>query len=163
MPKLIDLTGQRFGRLTAVEKAGKNNRKGTLWKCKCDCGNEVTVLAINLKQGRTTSCGCFQKEIASKGAKKRNQFLYKEGTIPCLLTAKKSKNNTSGVKGVWWHIKEQKWQAAIGFKNKRIYLGSFDTLEAAAKARALAEEEYFQPILDKYSTDIKPDLMEAKE
>lgn len=149
--------------MTVVERVGTTNGRQSLWKCKCDCGNEVTVPANNFKRGQTTSCGCFQKEAASKFIKKRNQFLCKDGTMICSLTSKKPKNNTSGVKGVTWNIRKQKWQARIGFKNRRISLGYFDTLEAAAKARALAEEEYFQPILDKYSTDIKPDLMEAKE
>jgi len=162
MSKAIDLTGQRFGRLTVVERAGTTKGRQSLWKCKCDCGNEVTVLAYTLKSGRTTSCGCFQKETALKSIKKRNQFLRKDGTIICLLTAKKSKNNTSGVKGVFWDKKNQKWRAIIGFQGKRIYLGLFSTLEAAAKARAVAEEQYFQPILDKYkdenSTHLKCDL-----
>ena len=161
MGRMIDLTGQRFGRLTVVEMVGKDNCKKTLWKCKCDCGNEVTVRATNLKQGCTTSCGCFRKEIVLKNTKKRNQFLRKDGTMICSLTAKKSKNNTSGVKGVSWNTKKQKWRAEIGFKKQKIYLGLFSTLEAAAKARALAEEEYFQPILDKYSTHFKCDLLEA--
>lgn len=58
-----DLKGKRFGRLTAVEYAGKSK-----WLCKCDCGNEVFVLASNLREDKphTTSCGCYQKEIARK-------------------------------------------------------------------------------------------------
>lgn len=163
MSKAIDLTGQRFGRLTAIERVGTAKNRQSLWKCKCDCGNEVTVPAYTLKSGRTTSCGCFQKETALKFIKKRNQILCKEGTLICSLTAKKSKSNTSGVKGVSWNTEKQKWRATIGFKKRQKHIGYFDTLEDAAKARALAEEQYFQPILDKYSTDLKPDLMEAKE
>lgn len=50
-----DLSGIRYGRLTAMEYAGSSQ-----WKCKCDCGNETIVFATNLKQGRTTSCGhCY--------------------------------------------------------------------------------------------------------
>ena len=163
MPKVIDLTGQRFGRLTAVERAGTAKSHQSLWECKCDCGNEVAVRACNLKSGKTTSCGCFRKEMVSKSIKKRNQILCKEGTLICTLTAKKSKANTSGVKGVSWYARSQKWQATIRFKNKLIHLGYFSTLEAATKARALAEEEYFQPILDKYSTHLKCDLLEVQE
>lgn len=51
--KRHDLTGQRFGRLVAVEYAG-NSR----WRCRCDCGGETMVLTGNLTHGHTTSCGC---------------------------------------------------------------------------------------------------------
>ena len=55
--------GQRFGRLIAIKYIG--NRK---WLCKCDCGNEKECYGNNLKSGRTTSCGCFRKEINSDKA-----------------------------------------------------------------------------------------------
>lgn len=158
MSKAIDLTGQRFGRLTAVEMVGRDKRDYILWKCKCDCGNEVTVISASLRSGATTSCGCFRKELSSEKLKKQNQIACKGGTNICLLTSKKSKNNTSGVKGVSWDKEKQKWRAQINFQRKNIYLGCFGTLEAAAKARAVAEEQYFQPILDKYSTHSKCDL-----
>lgn len=58
MPKLIDLTGQKFGRLTAIEYI-----KGSRWQCVCDCGNEKTVSAGNLLSGNTKSCGCLAKEV----------------------------------------------------------------------------------------------------
>jgi hypothetical protein len=62
--KFIDLTGQRFGRLVVIERTGASNRRGVYWLCKCDCGIEKEILAINLKQGSTKSCGCFRREMA---------------------------------------------------------------------------------------------------
>lgn len=59
--KIIDLTGQRFGLLKVIEKAGSNN--GVIWLCQCDCGNRCTVRADNLKSGRTESCGCKANRI----------------------------------------------------------------------------------------------------
>lgn len=53
------------------------------------------------------------------------------------------KDNTSGVRGVCWHKNMSKWEAVIRVDKKRIYLGSFDTLEKAANARRLAEEKYW--------------------
>lgn len=58
-----DITGQRFGRLTAIGPVGKN-KKGVVWLCRCDCGNTVTPLTNHLASGNTKSCGCLQKEIA---------------------------------------------------------------------------------------------------
>lgn len=40
MSRLIDLTGQRFGRLTVIERAGSDIRKQALWMCVCDCGTK---------------------------------------------------------------------------------------------------------------------------
>lgn len=66
MGKLIDLTGRKFGRLTVLERAENTNDGYPKWKCVCDCGNEVVVKGSNLRQGRSTSCGCYQKEYTIK-------------------------------------------------------------------------------------------------
>ena len=63
--KLEDFRGQRFGRLTVIEKAEKTHMS-TRWRCKCDCGNEITVIAQNLKRGHTMSCGCYRDEVRPK-------------------------------------------------------------------------------------------------
>lgn len=59
MSKLIDLTGQQFGKLTVISKAESKNNK-TFWNCKCDCGNIATVAGYNLTSGCTKSCGCLK-------------------------------------------------------------------------------------------------------
>jgi hypothetical protein len=61
----LDLTGQVFGRLTVLEDAGRRNGR-VLWKCLCDCGNIVDVLAESLRGGHTKSCGCYSKELTSQ-------------------------------------------------------------------------------------------------
>lgn len=61
-----DLTGQKFGRLTALYKNGKDKAGHIVWRCACDCGNEVDVLATNLIQQFTQSCGCFHSEVCSE-------------------------------------------------------------------------------------------------
>ena len=57
MHKPIDITGQRFGKLVAVEKAGKRKYLA-MWRCKCDCGTETVAYLSNLRGGKTKSCGC---------------------------------------------------------------------------------------------------------
>lgn len=53
-----DLTGQRFGRWTVIERAA--SRKGkTAWKCICDCGTVSVVIGYNLTSGHSKSCGCL--------------------------------------------------------------------------------------------------------
>jgi hypothetical protein len=59
---VIDLAGQRFSRLTALSLSGLNVNRKAMWRCACDCGGEITVIAAHLKSGHTTSCGCVQRE-----------------------------------------------------------------------------------------------------
>lgn len=61
-----NLTGKRFGRLLVLEETSERKNKQIVWKCQCDCGNIVNVRSGSLKSGRTTSCGCYQKEMVSK-------------------------------------------------------------------------------------------------
>jgi len=62
MGRKRDLGGQRFGRLIALYDTGERKNKRVVWRCRCDCGNEVDVMSGNLIFGRTTSCGCYQRE-----------------------------------------------------------------------------------------------------
>ena len=59
--RVKDLTGQRFGRLSAIRIVGRKNRS-VVWMCKCDCGNIKDVSAKHLVAGSTKSCGCLVPE-----------------------------------------------------------------------------------------------------
>lgn len=63
--KLIDLTGQRFGRLVVIEKAPRDGTHSTKWVCKCDCGNIAIVRGEYMKNGTTKSCGCYNEDVRS--------------------------------------------------------------------------------------------------
>ena len=69
--KRKDLTGKRFGRLLVIERVGFINKR-TYYKCKCDCGNVITVMAANLSRGTSNSCGCYAKELTSKRSTTHN-------------------------------------------------------------------------------------------
>ena len=62
----IEMVGKKFGRLLAIEKAGKTKRGDILWRCLCDCGNEPIIRGSNMRNGNTKSCGCLFKESLSK-------------------------------------------------------------------------------------------------
>lgn len=62
--RIVELTGQRFGRLTVLERCGSKNG-GSVWLCVCDCGNKIVATGGNLRR-RTKSCGCFQKDRAKE-------------------------------------------------------------------------------------------------
>jgi hypothetical protein len=72
MGKFIDRTGQVFGRLRVVERVSHPSGKGVFWKCFCNCGKEVVVVANSLTTGNTTSCGCYHKEVITKHGGWRN-------------------------------------------------------------------------------------------
>ena len=57
MPKRLDLTGMKYGKLTVLKYAGKAGPKN-LWRCQCSCGTIVDVRVGNLQSGRAQSCGC---------------------------------------------------------------------------------------------------------
>ena len=59
MPKFIDITGNRYGKLTVLERYGYADNKKITWLCKCDCGKTSIVIGSNLTSGRTRSCGCM--------------------------------------------------------------------------------------------------------
>lgn len=63
MGQLIDLTGQRFGRLIVIKKHGINNHRQVQWLCQCDCGNLTTPLGMCLRNKSTQSCGCLSKQL----------------------------------------------------------------------------------------------------
>ena len=85
MARFIDLTGQKFGRLTVIERAGSTKHGATKWFCKCECGNKAIVIGDELRKGNTLSCGCYAKEIAKETAKKhiagKNKTQGKTGTL----------------------------------------------------------------------------------
>ena len=70
-----DLTGQRFGRLVALEYVSSTQNKYPSWKCRCDCGNETIVLKQALVTGATTSCGCYARERSREAGMARAEDL----------------------------------------------------------------------------------------
>lgn len=64
MPRALDLAGQKFGKLTVLERLGKNDRGHYIWRCRCDCGNYVDVVGYAVKNGSWASCGkCGKRPV----------------------------------------------------------------------------------------------------
>lgn len=61
MARYKDITGERYGKLVAVERVENNNHRESMWKCRCDCGNETIVRLKALRSGDTRSCGCLHE------------------------------------------------------------------------------------------------------
>lgn len=58
----VDITGQKFGMLTAIEPTDQRKNKKIVWRCRCDCGREVFVTAKELRAGKTQTCGKHGRE-----------------------------------------------------------------------------------------------------
>lgn len=72
MPTYINLSNMQFGRLTVLRRAQKSDSSGNaFFECRCICGNKKIIAGMSLKNGDTSSCGCYHKEQASKKTKKR--------------------------------------------------------------------------------------------
>jgi len=61
--RFYDLTGQRFGRLTAMEKQPPHRDGATRWLCVCDCGNTCVKRTVSLRSGKATDCGCISSSL----------------------------------------------------------------------------------------------------
>lgn len=88
-----DITSNKYGRLTPIKWFRKN--KAIYWECKCDCGKTVNVLQSNLLSGKSHSCGCLQKELASKRFGKH--YMRNTPLLDCYYNMKSrcyDKNNT---------------------------------------------------------------------
>jgi len=132
----IDITGKKFGRLTAISATDQRDHSGSVvWHCRCDCGNELEVSYNILMYTHNQSCGCRKQEHN----KALGSFLtHVSGTSVDRLKSKKiPKNNTTGIKGVY--LVRGKYVAKIVFQQKAYYLGTYASLDDAAEARRKGE------------------------
>ena len=132
--KLIDLTGQRFGQITVVERTTNHvctsGQHKTMWRCICDCGNEVVATSQNLRNGHHLSCGCLvadRMSIVGRNNKTHGKIhtrLYRiwAGIKDRCSNPNNKKYNIYGGKGVrvcpdWLHNFEKfyDWAMANGY------------------------------------------------
>lgn len=92
---LIDLTGQKFSRLTVIDRYIDTDHhfkdRHARWNCQCECGNKTIVCGKDLREGKVKSCGCFQKEQTSKA--NGSQLIGKRFGKLVVIKQEVSKNN----------------------------------------------------------------------
>lgn len=163
------LPGERIGHLKVISRERKGRRY--YYHCKCDCGSETNIGTEKLEQGKQTACLCKGKYLklnrtyGSLTVKKRLKRGIYECDCSCGRTItvttsdvlsekvqscgcgrkpynrKTRKDSTTGVKGVVINKRNHKFSAFISKKGKNRYLGTFETIEEAKKAREKAENE----------------------
>lgn len=167
-----DITGERFGRLTVIERSERtqtsrnNDRKYVFWRCRCDCGNETEVITSHLTSGKVVSCGCYQKEMVQVMAETKGILSGAvDGTnvnhIRSALEGKVTKANHSGIRGV--SKVKNGFVARIGFKGKDYYLGQYKTLGEAEKVRKKAEQAIFGEWLENFEENMRDDYESERE
>jgi len=134
---MVNIAGQRFGRLTVLYPTSKRDRKGSVvWHCRCDCGNEIDVAQGRLACGNSQSCGCLKQEICKNI---HNQLHMVDGTcVEWLEHRKHRSDNTSGFRGISVTASGT-YRVTIGFKKERFYIGTYKTFQQAVKHRLEAE------------------------
>lgn len=80
MAKLIDLTGEKFDKLTVIRRADDlvlpSGKRVVAWSCLCDCGNEVVARGDYLRDGITRHCGCNRKGNGVGKTNKLNKYIF---------------------------------------------------------------------------------------
>lgn len=116
MSKILDLTGHKYGILTAIERTQDRSGTSYKWLCHCECGNTCSVASNNLRTGHTTNCGCLLKT---------KRETYREGFPPTWYE----------VYGIWGGIKERcnnpnslsyERYGAVGIKMQESWESSFE-------------------------------------
>lgn len=146
-----DLTGHRFGRLIVirrvVDKENEIKSHTTFWECECDCGKIIVVRANSLKNGDTTSCGCYHKEQSSIKNKKYNQYEFDyENNICTIIDA--SGNSTiidledyDKIKNIYWfQNRDGYWEGRKYWKDNPVKLHRF--IMNAKKGSVIDHREY---------------------
>lgn len=82
----IDLTGGRFGRITVLGYEETDLHGNARWRCRCDCGTQFVTSGINLRNGKTVSCGCFRKQsvgerVASWHRRRKEEKLRRQRAL----------------------------------------------------------------------------------
>lgn len=148
---MIDLTGQRFGRLTVIKRSKRKIKSGNAcWLCQCSCGNFRSVDGYLLRTGGTKSCGCYRAELSAQAVCNNKKFSANIGNTENLKcsggifksSVVRGKKNHSGVIGVSYDKTEDMWFARLMVKGHYVLLKSFKDFDEAVAARKNAERRY---------------------
>ena len=121
--KAVDLTGERFGRLTVVRRVGSRHGKA-LWACDCDCGTRGHETTQNqLQRGHAQSCGCFREEFLTLGPKKC-QTGRQPQVVPITFPIPETLHHNPFVNEVMRRRYEYRWQR-IEFEARQIERGNW--------------------------------------
>ena len=148
-----NIIGQRYGKLTVIRRESRGSH--AIFLCRCDCGREIVARGDSLRSGKTVSCGCSKRSKdkidqlrAGRKLDAHTSGVFFKGTI--------SKNNTSGINGVS-KLKNGKYRAYIGYKNKVYSLMEDYDINIAREAREKAEQAVKDGVFEEWIKKLKGD------
>lgn len=112
---MANLIGNKYGRLTVLEDSGDRCWGGIMWNCQCECGNTINVVGKSLKNGSTTSCGCYRRDLMTIHGESRTR-LYEvwENMIDRTTNPNNNKYQNYGGRGI--SVCDE-WKEYINFSN----------------------------------------------
>lgn len=127
----IDITGERYGRLVALEYSYTDSGKKAVWQCRCDCGKICYARAKDMRSGNTRSCGCYAVEVAKKsntkhGASKTRLYRIHSMMKNRCFNQRDRHWKWYGAKGItvcddWQHFEPfRDWALANGYAENRV-------------------------------------------
>ena len=120
MGKRVDITGERYGMLTAISPTTQRTKGGGVyWRFKCDCGNEKCIPAKSVRSGLIKSCGCLAKPHGEAGTRLHNIW------VDMRQRCKDKKNKHYGAKGI---TVCPEWELYINFREWAMNNGYTDDL-----------------------------------
>lgn len=131
-----DMTDFENDNFKVLKKAKSHNQR-VQWLCLCKhCGNTTVLNSSEIT--KTKSCGCLKKGASA-------EYMAQIRDFESLKSTKPTKKNTTGMRGVYVRNRRgtRKYQAFINVNKKPKYLGTFDTIEEAAKVRKQAERDFW--------------------
>lgn len=116
---VVDLSGRAFGRLTVVRFSHSSASGKAQWLCRCECGNELTVDAYNLKCGNTASCGCLRRDTTRKrvfktGLCRSAEYNAHQNMLGRCYDPENPRYATYGARGI---TVCDRWKGPNGFEN----------------------------------------------
>ena len=155
MRDIKDLTGMKFGRLTALEPTKERDRCSVVWFCVCDCGQTKLAASDRLQRGYVKSCGCLNQERIQKfleAGQKRHGIEnphYFEGDV-CYVALRNHHFKTTGFFKIdaedWERIRHIRWSKTGGTtRGRKAYIGGRVDKKNSTKT-----------YLHRYLLDLKP-------
>lgn len=162
LPRSDIRPGMVFGRLKVVDIGDLIKGRGYTYLCECGCDNHTRlyVMGDNLKSVTTKSCGCLHDELFSEKVKKAHRLNFINDTsVNKIMNDNLQKNNTSGIKNVYWHKVVNKWYVTITYKGIRYNLGYYSDKKQAQKIADSARKHVQKDFEEWYSKEY-PDRWE---
>jgi len=138
MAAFKDLSGQKFNRLTAIKRDGRDNQGGYFWLCQCDCGNTAHIRTYCLTGGVTGSCGCIVKEMkTTHGMSNIDTYSsWKSMKRRCYTVSNKSYKNY-GARGITvcdrWRDSFQNFFDDMGYRPNKMSIERIDNDKGYSK------------------------------